>query len=197
MPALATATSRRPKRSMPWATAASICSRLQTSPSTPVALSGPSSASSSRSGWASRSTSTTLAPRRTSPRAVAAPTPRAPPVMSTTCPLSLPMAASPRACAGVHGRPAARGGRHEVDDRLGDQPGVVPHRRVPDPGGDAELDAGDLLAQPRRVALHGQDAVLAAPQHERGHSDLVEVVHAGVAGAQHRVDVLDDVAAHR
>src|SRR5690349_16917984 len=214
MPALAITTSIPPNVATAWATAASISANEQTSPVIDVA-SAPSSAVSASSGSRSRSTSTTLAPLATSPRAVSAPTPRAPPVTRTTCPLSLLMNASVPSTAPGHRRwsgglcrglrvAGRRGGRgvrgvpgDEVADGRGDQPRVVPHRRVADAGVDAELDAGDLGAQPRRVVLHRQDAVLGAPRDQHGDLDLVEVVQAGLAAAQDRVDVLDDRAVHR
>src|ERR1700712_4545169 len=86
-------TSRPPKVETACATAASICSSEQTSATVDVAL-APSSDSSAAKGSRSRSTRTTFAPWATSRRAVSAPTPRAPPVIRTTLPLSLLMNAT-------------------------------------------------------------------------------------------------------
>src|SRR5580704_3426224 len=90
MPAPATTMSMPPKRSTPWATAASTSESSVTSAAIDVALASPRRCTISLSGSASRSTSTTFAPRATSCAAVAAPTPRAPPVITATLPCKLP-----------------------------------------------------------------------------------------------------------
>src|SRR4051812_5833833 len=86
MPALATTTSRPPKRSTTVATARCMAPRSVTSADRPIARVSWSSpaARSAASAW--RSTTATDAPRPTSAREVAKPIPRAPPVTSATLP---------------------------------------------------------------------------------------------------------------
>ena len=85
MPALATTTSRPPKRSTVSATAAIIAPWSVTSAPIPIARS-PIRSAASRASPASRSTTATEAPRTCSWRAVSKPIPRAAPVTSATFP---------------------------------------------------------------------------------------------------------------
>ena len=85
MPALATATSRPPKRSTVSATAAIIAPWSVTSAPIPIARS-PIRSAASRASPASRSSTATEAPRRCICRAVSYPIPRAAPVTSATFP---------------------------------------------------------------------------------------------------------------
>ena len=88
--ALLTRTSRRPKRSMAAATAASAVAASATSPCT--ATIRPSSVSrSATAGF--RSSATTLAPAACSRRTTSLPTPPAAPVTIATCPSNSLMAA--------------------------------------------------------------------------------------------------------
>src|SRR5690349_5222851 len=82
-PALAKTTSIRPKRSSAAAASASTWSHSVTSQATARALSGPSSAARASSASRRRAASTTRSPPATARRAVAAPIPVEPPVITT------------------------------------------------------------------------------------------------------------------
>src|SRR6266516_1090831 len=87
MPALASTASRPPRRSTVPDTAVSSASESVMSASN-HAVSGPQSAATRSSSSGSKPTSERRAPRAAAKRAVAAPMPRAAPVMRTTLPLS-------------------------------------------------------------------------------------------------------------
>ena len=129
MPALATATSRRPWRSTVAATAersapGSVTSQASPSPPGPAARRRPRAAP-----W-SRSTTTTVGPARASSWAVAKPMPRAAPVTSATLPATgkLAIAASlsarePVRHAGVGGQRVEVAGVAYAGGRLGHRGG--------------------------------------------------------------------------
>src|SRR2546423_6950951 len=89
MPAFASSASRRPKRSTVPDTAVSSASESVMSASNQAA-SGPHSAATRSSSSGSRPTRESRAPRSAARRAVAAPMPRAAPVISTVFPCSDP-----------------------------------------------------------------------------------------------------------
>src|ERR1700754_3932002 len=152
MPALAITTSSPPNVATPCATAASMSSNFVTLPTIDVAWPAPSSASSAASGSRARSTRTNFAPLPTRPRAVSAPTPRAPPVIRTTCPFSFFMNATVPSTA---------------PDRAHDRGGEL---------GEAVRRVG------RRVAEHQLGALLAEGDEQAGEELGVEALRAAAAG---------------